>query len=65
MNIERVLRIEELRRKQPEDELLRKRLKAMRRGCWTQEDIDHAHVAGTNLFNRLFPQSPQRRSGDA
>ncbi len=38
---------------QPEEELLRKRQKAARKDIWTQEDIDHADVAGRILFEKL------------
>ena len=46
-------KIREARLRQPEAELLRKRNKAARRAYWTQEDIDHATVAGRILFEKL------------
>ena len=34
---------ERLIERQPPEEVTRKRAKAIRRGFWTQEDIDHIH----------------------
>ena len=36
--------------KQETAELLRKRIKAMRRGYWTQEDIDYSERAGEEMM---------------
>ena len=41
--------IEALRKKQPLQELKRKRDKARRKGYWTQEDMDYADMAAIEL----------------
>jgi cell shape-determining protein MreC len=52
---ERLERIQELRRRQPLEELERKRNKARRRGFWTTEDLDHIYVAAEILYRKLNP----------
>jgi len=52
---ERLLRIQEFRRKQPLAELERKRDRAHRwKGMlWTTEDLDFIHVSAEHLYNQI------------
>lgn len=62
MSTSREQRIRSYRLLQPEQELLRKRKKAERRGRFTQEDIDHAEVWRVKMA-RLF-QRAERTTGE-
>jgi hypothetical protein len=50
---ERRRKISAYRLRQPVEELRRKRDKAQRRGYWTQEDLDCAHVEARLLLEKI------------
>jgi hypothetical protein len=53
MSAERLAKIREFRLRQSEEELLRKRVKAVRRAFFTQEDFDHAEVLA-DIYKRTI-----------